>query len=84
MFDHKLNPYIIQINYTPSFTADTPLDRFIKKKLISDALNLVGVNEKWKKESRAKREKEIQERMMSGKRKKYTVEERKILMREEA
>lgn len=49
MLDHKLNPYILEINYTPSFTADTPLDRFIKKKLISDALNLVGVNEKWKK-----------------------------------
>lgn len=31
-----------------------------------------------------KRDKEIQERMMSGKRKKYTIEERKILMREEA
>lgn len=57
MFDHKLNPYILEINYTPSFTADTPLDRFIKKRLITDALNLVGVNEKWKKESRIKREK---------------------------
>ena len=31
-----------------------------------------------------KRDKEIQERMMSGKRKKYTLEERRILMREEA
>jgi hypothetical protein len=31
-----------------------------------------------------KRDKEIQERMMSGKRKKYTLEERRILMKEEA
>jgi len=29
-----------------------------------------------------KRDREIQERMMSGKRKKYTMEERKILMKE--
>jgi tubulin polyglutamylase TTLL6/13 len=44
MIDHKLNPYILEINYTPSFTADTPLDRYIKKQLISDTLNLIGVN----------------------------------------
>jgi len=44
MLDHKLNPYIIEINYTPSITADTPLDQYIKKKLIADTLNLVGVN----------------------------------------
>ena len=60
MLDHKLNPYLLEINYTPSFTTDTPLDCYIKKKLISDTLNLMGVNEKWKKEAKAKREKEIQ------------------------
>ena len=49
MLDHKLNPYILEINYTPSFTADTPLDRVIKKKLIEDTLKLVGVTDKWKK-----------------------------------
>ena len=76
MIDHKLNPYLLEINYTPSFTADTPLDRYIKKNLISDTLNLLNVNEKWKRESKLKRDKEIQERMMSGKRKKYTPEER--------
>ena len=84
MLDHKLNPYIIEINYTPSFTCDTPLDRHIKKNLIADTLNLIGVNEKWKRECKIKRDKEIQERMMSGKRKKYTIEERRILMKEEA
>jgi tubulin polyglutamylase TTLL6/13 len=84
MLDHKLNPSLIEINYTPSFTTDTPLDRFIKKKLIEDTLRLIGVTEKWKKESKIKRDKEIQERMVTGKRKKYTPEERLIIMREEA
>jgi len=49
MIDHKLNPYLLEINYTPSFTADTPLDQHIKKNLISDALQLLNVNDKWKK-----------------------------------
>lgn len=82
MLDHKLTPYLIEINYTPSFTADTPLDRYIKKNLINDTLNLVNVTEKWKKEMKVRRDKEIQERMLSGKRKKYTPEERNILAME--
>ena len=84
MIDHKLNPYLLEINYTPSFTADTPLDRYIKKSLIADTLNLLNVNQKWKKEMKIKRDKEIQQRMMSGKRKKYTPEERKAMVIEEA
>jgi tubulin polyglutamylase TTLL6/13 len=44
MIDSKLNPYLLEINYTPSFTADTPLDRHIKKNLISDTLNLLNIN----------------------------------------
>jgi tubulin polyglutamylase TTLL6/13 len=48
MIDSKLNPYLLEINYTPSFTADTPLDRHIKKNLISDTVNLLNINEKWK------------------------------------
>lgn len=49
MIDHKLNPYLIEINYTPSFTTDTPLDKFIKKNLIYDTLNLLNVTDKTKK-----------------------------------
>ena len=48
MLDSKFTPSLIEVNYTPSFTADTPLDRFIKKKLIQDTLVLVNCSEKWK------------------------------------
>lgn len=44
MLDHKLTPYLLEINYTPSFTADTPLDRHIKKSLIADTFSLLNVN----------------------------------------
>ncbi len=49
MIDHKLNPYLLEINYTPSFTTDTPLDRLIKKNLIEDTLNILDISDKWKK-----------------------------------
>lgn len=72
MIDHKLNPYLLEINYTPSFTTDTPLDRLIKKNLIEDTLNILDISDRWKKDMKARRDKEIQERMVTGKRKKYT------------
>ena len=57
MLDHKLTPYLIEINYTPSFTTDTPLDKFIKKNLIYDTMNLLNINDKWKKDMKTKRDK---------------------------
>ena len=52
MLDHRLKPILLevfisstQINYTPSFTADTPLDKLIKSQLITDSLNLLGIND---------------------------------------
>jgi len=44
MLDEKLKPILLEVNHTPSFTTDTPLDRFIKKSLIKDTLNLLNVN----------------------------------------
>lgn len=55
MLDHKLNPYLLEINYTPSFTADTPLDKYIKKNLVIDSLNLMNINETVKHDLRKKR-----------------------------
>lgn len=57
MIDHKLTPYLIEINYTPSFSTDTPLDRQIKKNLIYDTLELINLNDRWKKEMKQKRDK---------------------------
>ena len=38
----------MQVNYTPSFSTDTPLDSLIKKNAIRDALKLVNLTEKFK------------------------------------
>lgn len=43
-----LQPIILEINYTPSFSTDTPLDWNIKKNLIKDALVLMGVTKEFK------------------------------------
>lgn len=44
--DHKLKPYVLEVNHTPSFSIDTPLDKTIKKNLILDTLILMDVRNK--------------------------------------
>jgi len=44
MLDHKLKPWLIEINHTPSFSTDTPFDRNIKKSVVKDALKIMNVS----------------------------------------
>lgn len=46
LLDENLKPYLLEVNHTPSFTTDTPLDYQIKRNLILDTLILI--NMKWK------------------------------------
>lgn len=44
MLDENCKPYVIEVNHTPSFVTDTPLDYHIKFGLIRDTLNIMNVN----------------------------------------
>jgi tubulin polyglutamylase TTLL6/13 len=44
LIDGNMKPYLLEVNHTPSFTTDTPLDKVIKKNLIRDALLLLDIN----------------------------------------
>ena len=66
----------MQVNYTPSFSTDTPLDSLIKKNAIRDTLKMLNINEKKLNELKAKKDRDTQERLTTGKRKKYSEEER--------
>ena len=44
MLDEDCKPYVLEVNHTPSFVADTPLDRQIKYSLIKDTLILMNIN----------------------------------------
>lgn len=50
LIDSSLKPYLLEVNHTPSFTTDTPLDSFIKKNLIKDAITLMNISVKTKNE----------------------------------
>lgn len=50
LINDKLDPILLEVNHTPSFKTDTPLDKFIKKNLIKDTFKLLNINTDNKKE----------------------------------
>ena len=44
MLDQDLKPWILEVNHSPSFSTDTPLDFKIKKNLITDAIKLLNLS----------------------------------------
>ena len=48
IIDDKLKPWLLEINYTPSFTTDTPLDKVIKEGVIEEAIQIMNLHPKQK------------------------------------
>lgn len=43
ILNSKLKPYLLEVNHSPSFSTDCPIDYYVKKKVIHDSLVLSGV-----------------------------------------
>ena len=43
MIDSHLKPWLIEVNGSPSMTANTPTDAHLKKNLLDDTLTIVNV-----------------------------------------
>ncbi|XP_036590614.1 tubulin polyglutamylase TTLL13P-like [Trichosurus vulpecula] len=43
LLDHKLKPWLLEVNHSPSFTTDSCLDREVKDALLGDAMNLINL-----------------------------------------
>ncbi|KAL4501611.1 hypothetical protein ABPG72_018662 [Tetrahymena utriculariae] len=74
--DAHLKPWLLEINHTPSFTTDTPLDSLIKKNCIRDALTLMNSTVKARNEIVGQRKEQLQKRVLTGKKQKLTAEEK--------
>jgi uncharacterized membrane protein YgcG len=66
MMDTELRPWLIEVNHSPSFTVDTPLDMAIKEDLISDTIELVRIDPKAIKRAQAEEKAEAQSRLFGG------------------
>jgi tubulin polyglutamylase TTLL4 len=43
LIDENLKPWLIEVNVCPSLSSSSPMDRKIKHTLITDLLNLIGI-----------------------------------------
>ena len=43
MLDSTLKPWLIEVNGSPSMTANTPIDRNLKLSLLDDTLTIVNI-----------------------------------------
>jgi len=43
LLDNELEPWLLEINLSPSLGCDSPLDQRIKGNLISDLFTLIGI-----------------------------------------
>ncbi|KAI8434175.1 hypothetical protein MSG28_012291 [Choristoneura fumiferana] len=43
LLDHKLHPYILEVNHSPSFHTDTALDREVKEGLLTDTFTMLNI-----------------------------------------
>jgi len=80
ILDRSLNPYILEVNHTPSFTTDSPLDRVIKKRVISEAIKLINISLPNRKKYFKKQKEDIQKRSLTGKLERLTKEEKEALI----
>ena len=44
ILDSNIKPWLLEVNHTPSFATDSPLDATIKKNVIRDALILMNIS----------------------------------------
>lgn len=43
LIDSKLKPWLMEVNVCPSLSSSSPMDRRIKHTLLTDTLNLIGI-----------------------------------------
>ena len=43
LIDHKMEPWLLEVNLTPALSCDSPLDQKIKSNVVADILSLAGV-----------------------------------------
>ncbi len=44
LLDHKLKPWMLEVNHSPSFSTDTPFDEKTKFEILSDTLRLLNLD----------------------------------------
>ncbi|XP_072938082.1 tubulin polyglutamylase TTLL13-like isoform X1 [Epargyreus clarus] len=64
LLDHKLHPFILEVNHSPSFHTDTQLDREVKESLLTDTFTMLNIWQCDKKRVLEEDRKRIRDRLL--------------------
>lgn len=76
MLDDRNKLYLLEVNYTPSFSTETPLDQLIKSNIIRDTIVIMNVTPQARNIAQKIAKEELERRMYTGKKIKLSGEER--------
>ena len=72
LLDRKLKAWLIEVNRSPSFHTDAPLDKEIKEGLLTDTFNLINLFANDRKRCMEEEKRRVRERLMYKQRSKDT------------
>lgn len=64
LIDHKLRPYILEVNHSPSFHTSDVIDKDVKEALINDTLVLLNISNTIKRRVLSEDRKRVQSRLL--------------------
>lgn len=64
LLDKKLKPWLIEVNHSPSFHTDAPLDKEVKEGLLHDTLDLIDIYFNDKRKCIEEDKRKVQERLL--------------------
>lgn len=67
ILDHKLKPYVLEVNALASFGTDSPLDKKVKLDLMRDTFTMLNLSTKRKKQMKKERTEMFSKRAMGDK-----------------
>lgn len=65
MLDHQLVPQLLEVNQSPSLTTDSPLDKKIKKALVTDTIRIWNLSLKRKYKAKNDKKTQMQKRLLN-------------------
>ena len=67
LLDKKLKPWMIEVNHSPSFHTDAPLDKEVKEGLLHDTLDLIDLYSNDKRKCTEEDKRKVKERLLRQK-----------------
>ena len=79
LIDRKFRPWLIEVNQSPSFATDSPLDYKVKRNVLHDAFYLLNASAEKRSEYQESNKVKMQKRILTGKTQKLDPEEKEKL-----